>query len=41
MSVYEIMTDFLGLPVAEGCAKVENDHMASYLKTARSDKGVN
>ncbi len=41
MSVYQIMTDFLGLPVAEGCAKVENDHMSSYLKTARSDKGVN
>jgi curli biogenesis system outer membrane secretion channel CsgG len=40
MSVYQIMTDFLGLPMAEGCAKVENDHMSSYLKTARSDKGV-
>ncbi len=37
MSVYQIMTDFLRLPVAEGCAKVENDHMSSYLKTARSE----
>jgi curli production assembly/transport component CsgG/holdfast attachment protein HfaB len=31
MSVYQIMTDFLRLPTAEGCALVENDHMASYL----------
>ena len=32
MSVYRIMTEFLGLPKAASCALVENDHMASYLK---------
>lgn len=32
MAVYQIMTDFLKLPVAKGCGLVETDHMASYLK---------
>jgi holdfast attachment protein HfaB len=32
MAVYQIMTDFLGLPKEEGCALVENNYMASYLK---------
>ncbi len=32
MAVYQIMTEFLGLPKSEGCALVENQHMASYLK---------
>jgi curli production assembly/transport component CsgG/holdfast attachment protein HfaB len=32
MSVYKIMTDFLGLPKSDDCALVESDHMASYLK---------
>ncbi len=32
MSVYQIMTDFLGLPVTDGCDLVETDHMAQYLK---------
>lgn len=32
MGVYQIMTEFLGLPKGEGCALVETDHMASYLK---------
>jgi len=32
MAVYQIMTDFLGLPKEEGCALVENRFMASYLK---------
>jgi curli production assembly/transport component CsgG/holdfast attachment protein HfaB len=32
MSVYQIMTEFLGLPVKEDCGLVESDHMASYLK---------
>jgi curli biogenesis system outer membrane secretion channel CsgG len=32
MSVYQIMTEFLGLPVTEDCGLVPSDHMASYLK---------
>lgn len=32
MSVYQIMTEFLGLPVTEDCGLVTSDHMASYLK---------
>jgi curli production assembly/transport component CsgG/holdfast attachment protein HfaB len=32
MAVHQIMTDFLGLPKSEGCALVENNHTASYLK---------
>ncbi|MFP4098077.1 MAG: CsgG/HfaB family protein [Alphaproteobacteria bacterium] len=32
MAVYQIMTDFLGLPEAPGCSLVENDAMASYLE---------
>lgn len=32
MGVHQIMTEFLGLPKSEGCALVENDSMASYLK---------
>ncbi len=31
MSVYQIMTKFLGLPATESCALVENDAMSSYL----------
>jgi hypothetical protein len=30
--VYQIMTDFLGLPASESCRLVETDHMASYLE---------
>ena len=32
MGVHQIMTEFLGLPKGEGCALVENEHMASLLK---------
>lgn len=32
MAVYQIMTDFLGLPTSESCQLVETDHMASYLE---------
>lgn len=32
MGVYQIMTDFLGLPASESCRLVESDHMASYLE---------
>lgn len=32
MSVYQIFTDFLKLPVAKGCSLVENDYMESYLE---------
>jgi len=31
MAVYQIFTDHLKLPVADGCSLVENDAMASYL----------
>ena len=32
MGVYQIMTDFLGLPVAKSCDLVETGDMASYLE---------
>lgn len=32
MGVYQIMTDFLGLPTSESCRLVETDHMSSYLE---------
>ncbi len=32
MAVYQIMTDFLGLPEATGCGLAESDAMSSYLK---------
>lgn len=32
MGVYQIMTDFLGLPTSESCSLVVTDHMASYLE---------
>lgn len=32
MGVYQIMTDFLGLPTSESCRLVDTDHMASYLE---------
>jgi len=35
MAVYQIMTDFLGLPEAPGCSLVENDYMESYLDTSQ------
>jgi len=38
MAVYQIMTDFLGLPGATGCGLSENDAMASYLDLERSPK---
>jgi curli production assembly/transport component CsgG/holdfast attachment protein HfaB len=41
MSVYRIMTEFLGLPTAESCALVENDHMASYLNQLAPGKETN
>ncbi len=37
MAVYQIMTDFLKLPEAEGCGLVETNHMASYLKNIGPD----
>ncbi len=33
MAVYQIMTDFLKLPEAQGCSLVESDFMESYLNT--------
>jgi curli production assembly/transport component CsgG/holdfast attachment protein HfaB len=33
MAVYQIMTDFLKLPEAQGCGLTENDAMESYLNT--------
>tara|TARA_R110002124_G_scaffold233406_1_gene398673 strand:+ start:26953 stop:27783 length:831 start_codon:yes stop_codon:yes gene_type:complete len=33
MAVYQIMTDFLKLPEAQGCGLMENDSMESYLNT--------
>lgn len=39
MAVYQIMTDFLGLPKGEGCALVESDYMASYLKQPTHEEG--
>jgi len=32
MGVYQIMTEFLGLPTSDRCRLVETDHMASYLE---------
>lgn len=32
MSIYQIMTDFLGLPQKAGCELVRANHMASYLE---------
>jgi len=32
MAVYQIMTDFLGLPTSESCRLVETDHMSTYLE---------
>ena len=45
MSVYQIFTDYLKLPVAKGCSLVENDYMKSYLKeqsktNPKTEKGV-
>ena len=41
MSVYQIFTDYLKLPVAKGCSLVENDHMKSYLKEQpKTQEGV-
>jgi len=31
MAVYQIMTDFLGLPVSKSCDLMKTDHMAKYL----------
>ena len=32
MAVYQIMTDFLGLPVSKSCGLMKTDHMAKYLE---------
>ncbi len=32
MAAYQILTEFLGLPVMDGCGLVETDHMSSYLE---------
>lgn len=37
MAVYQIMTDFLGLPVGKSCGLVNTDHMASYLQDIAPD----
>jgi curli biogenesis system outer membrane secretion channel CsgG len=37
MSVYQIMTDYLGLPEAPGCGLVETNHMDSYLEQISPD----
>lgn len=39
MATYQIMTEFIGLPVAEGCDLVENDHMATYLEQLKPEEG--
>lgn len=40
MAVYQIMTDFLGLPKAEGCDLVETDYMSNHLKRgAQANEG--
>jgi hypothetical protein len=31
MAVYQIMTEFLGLPEVNSCGLVKNDHMSNYL----------
>ena len=41
MAVYQIMTDFLGLPEATGCGLADNDAMASYLEIERSPQSEN
>lgn len=38
MGVYQIMTDFLGLPQDESCGLVESGHMASYLSQLAPSK---
>lgn len=38
MAVYQIMTDFLGLPEASGCGLAESDAMASYLDIERGSQ---
>jgi curli biogenesis system outer membrane secretion channel CsgG len=40
MAVHQIMTEFLGLPGGKGCALVENEHMASYLKQPKPEPEV-
>jgi holdfast attachment protein HfaB len=43
MAVYQIMTDFLGLPSSPQCALVTTDHMDRYLKNgpvSQSNEGV-
>lgn len=37
MATYQIMTEFIGLPVAKGCDLVENDHMSTYLEQLKPD----
>ncbi len=37
MSVYQIMTDFLGLPVENSCGLVETDDMAKYLEQLKPE----
>jgi len=32
MGIYQIMTDFLGLPTVAGCDMVETDHFTNYLE---------
>lgn len=36
MGIYQIMTDFLGLPGVGGCDLVQTDHFANYLEEPRS-----
>lgn len=38
MAVYQIMTDFLGLPEAPDCGLVETDHMGPYLSEISPDQ---
>jgi len=38
MGVYQIMTDFLGLPQSDSCGLVKTDYMASYLEEIKGDK---
>lgn len=43
MAVYQIMTDFLGLPVAKSCGLVETDDMANHLEQLKPEgklKGI-
>ncbi|MGM0421512.1 MAG: CsgG/HfaB family protein [Pseudomonadota bacterium] len=39
MAVYQIMTEFLGLPEANSCDLVKNDHMSNYLSQLQSKQG--